>query len=223
MAKPPANIVPTPTPIYRIIHIDNLPVYLTLNRLHAPNHMPAGAPVWKKIEDETVQAKRYETALAKGPGGTILDYVPFYFGPRSPMLLRLATKHRVNYTGTQEEIIYLYSTVQEMVTKQRKFVFSDGHGLAAYTDWYDDLKDLNKVDWKTVYADVWKNTPDDNNRMTRKQAEFLVHQSCGWGRILEVGVMTPKMKARVETVLKSHPSAKVPPVCVRKAWYYEGK
>lgn len=214
---------PEPTPIYRIIHLDNLAVYLTLNRLYAPNHMPNGAPPWKKIDDETVQAKRYETALAKGPGGTILDYVPFYFGPRSPMLYRLATRHRVDYTGTQEEIIYLRSTVQEMVAQQRKFVFSDGHGLARYTHWYDDLKDLDKVDWKTVYAHVWKDTPDDNNRMTRKQAEFLVHDSCGWARILEIGVMTPKMKTRVEEVLKEHPNAKAPPVAVQDSWYYRGK
>lgn len=26
-----------------------------------------------------------------------------------------------------------------------QFVFSDGHGLAAFTDWYDDLEEL--VDW----------------------------------------------------------------------------
>lgn len=223
MAKTPANIVPTPTPIYRIIHIDNLHIYLRRNRLHAPNFMPSDGLVWKRIEDETVQAKRYETALAKGPGGTILDYVPFYFGPRSPMLLRLATKYKVRYTGTQDEIIYLYSTVQEMVTQKRKFVFSDGHGLARFTDWFDDLTMLGELDWDVIYADWWNDTAERPDRERRKQAEFLVHQSCGWGRILEIGVMTPGMKVRVEAVLKLHPNAKAPPVSVRDSWYYQGK
>jgi hypothetical protein len=29
--------VPEPTPIYRIIHLDNLPIYLRRSGMHAPN------------------------------------------------------------------------------------------------------------------------------------------------------------------------------------------
>lgn len=218
-----AQTIPVPTSIYRIIHIDNLPIYLHRNRLHAPNLMPKDGLTWKKIEDKTVQAKRYETALLKGPGGTILDYVPFYFGPRSPMLLRLATKYKVDYTGTQDEIIYLRSTVEEMVTRDRKFVYSDGHGLARFTKWFDDLAKLKELDWEVIYADQWNDTAELPDRERRKQAEFLVYQSCGWSRVLEIGVMTRTMKARVATVLKAHSQCKAPPVSVREEWYYKGK
>jgi hypothetical protein len=31
------------------------------------------------------------------------------------------------------------------------FVFSDGHGLARFTEWFDDLARLDKVDWAMVY------------------------------------------------------------------------
>lgn len=223
MAKAALTSIPVPTPIYRIIHVDNLPIYLKRGRLHAPNQMPKDGLVWRKIEDKTVQAKRYERALQQGPGGTILDYVPFYFGPRSPMLLRLATKWKVDYNGTQDEIIYLRSTVEEMVTKNRKFVFSDGHGLARFTEWFDALKHLDQLDWEIIHATYWEDTPAQPDRERRKQAEFLVHKSCGWQRILEIGVMTASMKARVEGILAAHPKVKAPPVNVRDSWYYEGK
>ncbi len=223
MARSRIDGMPVPTPIFRIIHVTNLHVYLTRDRLHAPNHMPDDGLPWKRIEDKTVQAKRYEHALQKGPGGTVLDYVPFYFGPRSPMLLRLATKWKVDYDGTQNEIIYLCSTIEEMVTKNRKFVFTNGHALAAYSDAFDDLADLDKVDWQAVYADTWRNTPSDNDREARKQAEFLVHKSCGWRRILEIGVMTPAMKSRVKSILDSFPASNAPAVCVRPEWFYSGK
>lgn len=185
--------------------------------------MPDDGLEWRRIEDQTVQANRYTTALAKGPGGTILDYIPFYFGPRSPMLLRLATHWDVDYDGPQDEIIYLVSTAQEMIHRRRRCVFSDGHGLARFTKWFEDLASLNQVDWPIVYARYWNDTLEDNDRKRRKQAEFLVHKSCGWSRVQEIGVMNQGAKTAVEQVLAEYPEAGTPPVNLRTAWYYEGK
>lgn len=219
---PPPNVLEN-TPIYRIIHIDNLPAYLSRLRIHAPNHMPNDGLAWRSIEDKSVQGNRYTRALAIGPGGTILDYVPFYFGPLSPMLLRLATHWEVDYDGPQEDIIYLVSTVQEMIEGEHDFVFSDGHGLAGFSSWYVDTKDLCELDWPTIYAKIWKDTSADNDRKRRKQAEFLVHRSCGWNRILEIGVMTERAMNTVNAVLNTHKDVKAPPVCIRNDWYYQGK
>lgn len=219
---PPANVLEN-TPIFRIIHIDNLHVYLKRSRLHAPIHMPKDDLKWTGIEDKTVQAGRYTKALAKGPGGNILDYVPFYFGPLSPMLLRLATHCRVDYDGPQDDIIYLVSTVQEMIAGNCEYVFSDGHGLAGFSSWYVDTKDFSELDWPVIYAKIWKDMPADNDRKRRKQAEFLVHQSCGWSSILEIGVMTERAMNAVSAVLNAHEDVKAPPVHIRNDWYYQGK
>jgi len=217
--SPPRDVL-TNTPIYRIIHVENLHVYLDRDRLHAPNHMPDDGLEWRGIEDQKVQANRYTAALAKGPGGTILDYISFYFGPRSPMLLRLATHREVDYGGPQEDIIYLASTAQEMVRRRRRCVFSDGHGLARFTRWFEDLSDLNKLDWPVIYAEWWNDCPDDGDRQRRKQAEFLVHKSCGWDCVLEIGVRGPRAKTAVEQILAEYPNAGTPPVNLRTDWYY---
>lgn len=105
--------VPIPTPIYRIIHIDNLHVCLERKKLHAPNHNPNDGLKYKTIHNLDIQSSRRETNIECGSGGVIHDYVSFYFGPRSPMLYQLHTDWVDDYDEGQEPIIYLVSSVQE--------------------------------------------------------------------------------------------------------------
>lgn len=114
-------------------------------------------------------------------GGTIHDYVPFYFGPLSVMLLNLHSGRVEGYDEGQDPIIYIVTSINRVEAAGRPWVFSDGHGLAALTNWYDDLKCLDEVDWQVVGERYWSDTPDDNDRKRRKQAEFLVweHLPCG--------------------------------------------
>ena len=76
--------------------------------------------------------------------------------------------------------MYLVSSVKQIVNSDTGFVFSDGHGIAIYTRWYDDLTDLDKVDWDMVSQRYWADNIDDMDRQRRKQAEFLVHRFCDW-------------------------------------------
>ncbi len=43
--------VPKPTPIFRLIHIDNLHIYLDRDCMHAPRHWPDDGHVWKANHD----------------------------------------------------------------------------------------------------------------------------------------------------------------------------
>ena len=213
--------VPEPTPIYRITHVDNLGLCLRRGSLHAPEHTPDDGLVYRTIHDVDIQQKRRITHIPCGPGGAIHDYVPFYFGPRSPMLYRLHKGWVGGYTEGQEPIIYLVSTAQAVQASGAEFVFSDGHGLVAFTEWYHDLNDLDRVDWKMVYDDYWVDDPDaDMDRKRRKQAEFLVHRFCDWALIQEIAVLNDSMKSKVEGVLGSFPPEQRRPVCVRPDWYY---
>ena len=42
---------PEPTPIFRLIHIDNLAVCLSPGVLHAPNHSPQDGHVYRLSEE----------------------------------------------------------------------------------------------------------------------------------------------------------------------------
>lgn len=94
-----------------------------------------------------------------GHGGSFHDYVPFYFGPLSVMLLNLYTGRVEAYDEGQEPIVYLVTSVQRVVQAGLPFVFSDGHGLANFTDWYDDLTSLTAIDWDIVGARYWADQP----------------------------------------------------------------
>jgi hypothetical protein len=136
------------------------------------------------------------------------------------MLYQLKTGWVSGYQEGQEPLIYLVSTVQEIVAHGANFVFSDGHGIAAYTSWFDRLEDLDKVDWEAVNLTRWNAVQGDMDRQRRKQAEFLVHQRLEWGRILEIGVLNEVAKARVEGVFRGFPRALRRRIILRPEWYY---
>ena len=112
------------------------------------------------------------------------------------------------------------TTAQAVRDSGAGFAFSNGHGLATFTDWFDDLAKLDKVDWSVVYERFWKDTLDDMDRQRRKQAEFLVHRFCDWSLIQAIGVYNPSMQARVEEILAAYPVELHKSVAVKPDWYY---
>jgi len=206
--------------IYRLIHVECLESYLRRDRLHAPNHAPAAGLAYRPIHREDIQSARQSRSIPCGPGGAFLDYVPFYFCYRSVMLYQLHTGGVPGYTQGQVPLIHLVSTVERVAASGARFVFSDGQGIAAMTQWYDDLKDLNQIDWNVIRSRYWKDTPDHQDRQRRKQAEFLVHHSLPWDWIIGIGVVTDETLERVEALFDLVEPAHRPPVQVMPDWYY---
>lgn len=214
-------MVPNPTPILRFTYVDNLDTIIRRDGLHAPNHVPDDGLPYRFCHSAEVQSARAAVPILLGPGGTIHDYVPFYFGYLSPMMFQLKTGRVPGYNEGQEPLVYLVSTVQAVAEAALPFVFSNGHGLATrLTDWFDDLSRLDEVDWSMVYQRIWKDTIEDMDRQRRKQAEFLVHQCCPWSLIQEIVVIDGRMKQRVETIQSAFPANQRRVVRVDRNWYY---
>ena len=212
--------VSIPTPIYRLVHVDNLEVLLRRGGLHAPNQAPNDGLPYRTIHNVDIQAERHVRPIPCGPGGTIHDYVSFYFGYLSPMLLQLKTGRVAGYEEGQEPLIYLVTSAQNAADAGVPFVFSDGHGIAAFTEWYDDLADLDKVDWGMVYQRYWADNTNDMDRQRRKQAEFLAYQFFPWGLIEEIVVINSEAEDRVVGILSSFDVSLRSKVAVRSGWYY---
>ena len=212
--------VPMPTPILRFLHIDNLGLCLQRGGMCAPNHTPNDGLIYKTIHSLEVQAKRHHTPIPCGPRGTVHDYVPFYFGPLSPMMLNLKTGRVPGYSDGQEPLIYLVSTCQAVAGASIPFAFSDGHGVATFTEWFNDLDDLDHVDWKMVGERYWKDSINDMDRQRRKQAEFLVWRFCPWGLIERIAVIDHTRKAQVEKILAGYPAEMNRVVTIERQWYY---
>lgn len=167
-----------------------------------------------------MQASRREKQVPCDPCGSIHDYLPFYFGPLSVMLLKLKTCQVSGYSEGQEPLVYLITTVERVDTGGARFVFSDGHGLNRLTRWFDDLNQYDAVDWDMVGAQYWQNTDEDGDRQRRKQAEFLVWRSLDWPRISGIGVLNESTKTKAEALLEQYPQRSCPPVKVKSGWYY---
>ncbi len=114
----------------------------------------------------------------------------------------------------------LVTSVGAVLDAGLPYVLTDGHPIMDFTDQFDAVEDLSRIDHELMRARYWKATEDDPDRERRRQAEFLIHERVPWELIEEIGVMDAKIKARVEQILAGCGSAHQPPVSVTDRWYY---
>ena len=186
--------------------------------MHAPNHIPADGLPLKLTHDPSVQHARAGQPVHVGVGGTIHDYVPFYFGLWSPMMLKLHTGQVDGYREGQRPLVYLASTAQAVVDAGSRFIFTDGQALAQLSEQFDDLRNLPAIDWKLVGSKYWHNRPDDGDRQRRKQAEFLIRNICPVTLIQGFAVINNERKQQAEKILSEF-GLNIP-VEISPGWYY---
>ncbi len=205
--------------IYHITHINNLPTILQDGALWCDAERLKRGYNTVNIAYEHLKQRRFTTPVPIGRKGALADYTPFYFCNRSPMLCAIYKGGVTGSEGIQPNIIYLVSTVERVAREgQRSWCFSDGHGVDKLTGFYNDLKELINIDWGTISAWHWNDTAADNDRVRRKQAEFLVYQSFPIEWIEKIAVYNQEQKDSVESILAKYPYRI--PVTIQKKWYY---
>ena len=180
--------------------------------------LTAGGTSYTGIAHQNIQDKRASTLVPCGPGGSLHNYVPFYFCVRSPMLFAIYRGIVDGYEQGQQAVIYLMSTVQDVISDQLEYVFTDGHGIMKFTKIYDDPAYFCEIDWPLMNARYWRDTIDDPDRKRRRQAEFLVQGGFPWRLVGAIVVMDDATRDQVQTLLQQ--SAHKPPVIVNRTWYY---
>lgn len=204
---------PIPTPIYHFTHIDNLVRLLGAGMFLCKNEMTAQNSQYRSSAFETVQEQRENFQVPVSKGGTIHDYVPFYFNSRSPMLYTINCGNVADIK--MEDLVFFKTSAQRVVASGSDFAFTDGHGIMELSDYYDDLSDLEQVPWDVINARYW-NDFQDGRRL--RQSEFLVYKSFNWNLVEAIGVYNQDMKERVELLTSKFPQ---PPVVeVRRNWYF---
>lgn len=202
---------PIPTRVYRITHLDNLLATLQQG-IFCRNHPTAATATYRNIGDASLTDRRNRIAVPLPPGGFLNDYVPFYLGPRSPMLYRIG-RHQ-----PQSEIIYLLSNVQHIQQLGLPYVFTDGHAFEIITSFHQSPTDLANLAWADIYADQWKPTLQNPNLQRHKQAEFLVHQFVPVNALVGIAVQNSHIRTQVEQIVQQ--AGRVLPVREVPAWYY---
>jgi hypothetical protein len=201
-------------PIYRMVHIENLPSLLEWGCDWSPNALKAKALEKRAAVHFDIMAKREQTVVHVGPGGCVADYVAFYFGPLSPMLYAI-NGGKVEGCRKQREMIYLTTDAETVERAGLGFVFTDGHAIMRYVLQFDRLTELGKVPWSVIQAKYWNDFADGR---CRRQSEFLVKDQFPLELVGEIGVMDEATRQRVENIIA--PTAFRPLIRVRREWYF---
>lgn len=207
-------------PVMHFTHAENLPGILTAGCLQADSLVDRSLALRVEAGDLAVKARRKQRQVPLAPFGRVADYVPFYFAPRSPMLLTIARGNVPTYSDGQDPLVYLVSSAEAVSARGPRCMFSDGNCASPLTQFFGDLALLGSVvDWELMTSRMWANTPDDQDRMRRRMAEFLVHQRVPISCASLIVVRHENMKRRVEAILAAHGTTI--PVVVRPWWYFE--
>lgn len=151
------------------------------------------------------------------PLGTLADYEPFAFAPRSPMLCAISYGKVAGVS--QGEMVHLGIALERVVESDASWLFTDGHAVMQLSRFWNTEAELNRIDWPLMKEEQWANTESDRDRSRRRQAEFLIHHFVPWELVGGIGVFDEEIKAKVEQIIEN--ASHRPRVRERKEWYYE--
>ena len=166
------DLTPKKARIFRITHIENI-AWILENGLHCKSS-PVQDPSFVQIGNPDLIAKRVTRTIPPPHGGTLDDYVPFYFTPHSPMLYNIATGWNGIQRRPMNDIVVLASSLHSLADNGVQFVFSDRHAYLEVAEFSNELASLaGALDWKILRDRDFKRNPSDPGKFERYQAEAL--------------------------------------------------
>lgn len=165
-------------------HIDNIPHILQYGITHRnsqyanPNYIPIGdsSLIGNRNSKEVFVTNGLDDILESFKIG---DFIPFYFGLRTPMLYVIQNGFNGVTKQSPQNIIYCVTSVQKIIECNYLYYFTDGHpNKNEYTKIYNSQK-INEietiVDFEATNFKYWKSDTDLDLKR-KKEAEFLVKQ-----------------------------------------------
>jgi hypothetical protein len=215
MANHYPSLNPEKALIWRIVHRDNLPWILD-NGLHCGNS-DVQAPNWVSIGNPDLTEKRATHPVPRPPGGFLNDYVPFYFTPFSVMMKNIHSGRGVKQRAN-EEIAILVSSMHVIDQQGLPYLFTDCHAYYQWANFYDDLADLDKIDWLLLQQRNFKRNADDLAQFERYQAEALIHQFMPISGLLGIVCYTEGLKSSIEQQVQAR--GLTLPIYAKTGWYF---
>lgn len=153
-------------------------------------------PAYVDIGNPELIGKRNGRDISVPPGGTLSDYVPFYFTPRSPMLLNIKTGRHVRQRGN-DEIVILVSSLPRIQESGLDFLFTDRHAYLQTAEFHSDLARLDRIDWDILQRSDFKRDNDDLGKFERYQAEALIFQHVPVSALLGIACVNDAVAAQL--------------------------
>ena len=226
-------MVPNPIRLFHITAIDNLESICQSGSLVCKNQCGKPGVNYQNIAHSGAQGARSLTQVPNPPGGTVHDYVPFYFAPRSPMLLAIHSGRVAGCSYRQEDILHFETTVPSVLQHSQEVVFFDLNATLRWSTAYTDVSEIpNRVAWDLIcdsprldgYCKYFQNRPAVDahvDRMEKRMAEFLVKTSIPLAAMTRIGVVNAEKAAVVSAILDQYNLAVA--VDILPDWYFLGQ
>jgi hypothetical protein len=124
------------------------------------------------------------------------------------------------YQGGQEPVIYLTSTLTTVRNAGLPSVFTEGNAGASVVDFHPDDPEQceNLIDWPLMKEDWWRDVPEDPNRASRRQAEYLVHEFFSIDLVSSIVTKNERRAEEARKIMEQNGTSI--PVMVYPKWYY---
>lgn len=201
--------------IFRITHRDNLGAILR-SGLHCRSSEEVD-PRFVEIGNPEIVSRRHSRRVPIAPGGTLSDYVPFYFTPCTPMLYNIVSGWNGMRQRARAEIIVLVSSLDRVEQVGTDFVVADRNASLMNATITAGRKALNSLPWEKWRARDFKRDVNDPSTMERYQAEALVHRHLPIGALAAIIIHDDVTQVSVKQALSE--SGVQLPVRLRPDWY----
>ena len=172
---------------------------------------------YRNIGNPDLVDKRSRRLVAVPPGGTLSDYVPFYFTPYSIMMFNIHTGYGVKQLANEDIVIFV-SSLPQVAAQGVQFVFTNQHAYPPMADYFTDLAQLDQIDWPLLQSRSFKHDPDDPGKKERYQAEALLWKHVPLGALQGLCCYTPAVEQQIKAEVELRElSFKV---AVQKGWYF---
>lgn len=211
------TLTPEKALIFRITHRQNLP-WILANGLHCQSS-EVRDPDFVSIGNPDLIEIRRRRIVGIPPGGSLADYIPFYFTPYTPMLYNIRTGYGDIQQRRNEDIVVLVSSLPDLKRCGAAYLFTDRHAKLATASFFDDDSKLaDAVDFDLLRRRDFKRDPERPDKVERYQAEALVYRHVPVAAIVGVGCYTSEIKNELETTC-SNLGVSVR-VVHREEWYF---
>lgn len=212
-----SSLNPDKALIFRIVHVDNVPWILDQGALHCRN-WPAQNPNYVNIGNPDLIERRSHRVVPVPLGGTLSDYVPFYFTPFSMMMYNIKTGYGGIPKRPDAEIVIFVSSIHHLEQLGVKYLFTNQHAYTACAQFYDSIDSLKNLDWELFRSRNFKTSDADPGKQERYQAEALVHRLVPLPGLLGICCRSTAVKTHLDGLIAARGQATV--VKVTPSWYF---
>lgn len=158
-------------------------------------------------------------AIVAALSAEVFGEPPFYFTPKSPMLLNIKTGHNGISRRPNEEIVIPVSSCQAMNGNGVSMIFTDRHAYTATAAWSGDHADLAAmIDWDILRRHDFARDDGYPDKMDRYQAEALAYRYVPSSALLGIACASEAVRPAVEEQVRAAGASLA--VFVRPGWCF---